>query len=143
MLNKVQLIGRLGKDPEIHYSQQQTAICGFSLATSERRKEGNEWKEYAEWHNVVAFGTTAENLKKYCTKGKKLYVEGKIQTRKWQDKNGNDRYTTEILANHILFLSDKDQHGAPNSDSNTEARASAAASAAPNEVQFDDDDIPF
>lgn len=100
-INKIFLLGRLGKDPELKMTQSQTAICNFSLATTERLKEG----EKTEWHNIICFGKTAENCSKYLAKGSQVHIEGKIQTRKWQDKEGRDRYTTEILANSVTFLS--------------------------------------
>lgn len=104
-LNKVSLIGNLGQDPELRQTNGGTAVCTLRLATNERRKNGDNWEDHVEWHSVVCFGRTAENVEKFCSKGKQLYIEGRIQTRKWQDKEGNDRYSTEIVANNILFLS--------------------------------------
>ncbi|MGA1191576.1 MAG: single-stranded DNA-binding protein, partial [Bdellovibrionota bacterium] len=93
-VNKAILIGRLGKDPEIRYTQSQTPVTNFSLATSERRKDpqSGNWLEQTEWHNVVTFGKTAENCSNFLKKGREVYIEGRIQTRKWQDKEGKDRW---------------------------------------------------
>jgi single-strand DNA-binding protein len=100
MLNKVMLIGHLGKDPEMRKTQDGRAVANFSVATSESWKDKNtgEKKEKTEWHNVVVFNEgLAGIIEKYVKKGSKIYVEGKLQTRKWQDKDGNDRYTTEVI----------------------------------------------
>lgn len=115
-LNKIQLIGNLGQDPELRYSQSGDAILNFSLATSEAWKDKNtgEPVERTEWHRCVAYRKPAEILGQYAHKGTKLYVEGKLQTRKWQDKEGQDRYTTEIQVADFLLLSAKEtgEHGA-------------------------------
>lgn len=105
MINKVILVGNLGQDPELRSTQGGTSVCTLRLATTERQKDrdGN-WADHTEWHSVVTFGRTAENVNQYCRKGKQLYVEGKIRTRKWQDKEGKDRYTTEIVADDVRFL---------------------------------------
>lgn len=103
-VNKVILIGNLGKDPEIRYTQTGTAVGNFSLATTERRKQGEEWVDHTEWHNIVVFGRQADLCNQYLQKGSTVYVEGRIQTRKWQDKDGNNRYSTEIVVNDIQFL---------------------------------------
>ena len=106
-MNKAMLIGNLGKDPELRYTQNQTAVASFSVATAERQKKGETWENVTEWHNVVTWGKTAENCAKYLAKGKKVFVEGKIQTRSWEDKDGNKRYTTEIVAQNVQFLDSK------------------------------------
>lgn len=105
MVNKAILIGNLGQDPELRNTAGGTAVCTLRLATTERRKgaDGN-WSDHTEWHTVVAFGRTAENVAKFCKKGKQVFVEGRIQTRKWQDKSGQDRYSTEIVSDNIRFL---------------------------------------
>jgi single-strand DNA-binding protein len=104
-VNKVILIGNLGRDPESRQTNGGGVVVTLSLATSERRKdrEGN-WTDHTEWHRVVAFGKTAENLAKYCKKGKQVFIEGRLSTRKWQDKDGQDRWTTEIVADQVRFL---------------------------------------
>lgn len=146
--NKVVLLGRLGKDPELRYSQSQTAICKMTVATSDRRKDqSGQWSEHTEWHNVVTFGKTAENCAQYLQKGRQALIEGRIQTSKYQDKQtGSDRYWTEIIANTVQFVGGRgDNAGAPNDYAGAPAGSTASA-AAPNvetSVSFDDDDIPF
>jgi single-strand DNA-binding protein len=109
-VNKVILIGRLGADPEVRYSQGGTAIAKISVATNERvpAGEGN-WEDRTEWHRVVAFGKTAENCGTYLSKGKQVYIEGRLQTRQWDDAQGVKHYTTEIVAREIQFLGGADQ----------------------------------
>ena len=106
MVNKVILIGNLGADPEVRYSQNGTAIASFRVATTETwKKQDGGKEEQTEWHRVVAFGRLAEICGEYLAKGSKVYIEGRIQTRKWQDKDGQDRYTTEIVAREMKMLS--------------------------------------
>jgi len=108
-LNKVLLIANLGKDPELRYTASGTAVASFSLATSEKIKnKGGEWEERTEWHNVILWGRLAEIAGEYLSKGKTVYIEGRLQTRKWQDKDGKDRYTTEIVGEKMQMLSRKD-----------------------------------
>jgi len=107
-LNKVMLIGNLGQDPEVRYTQNGGAVCNLRVAVNERRKEGDEWIEHTEWVTVVCFGKTAENAGKYLAKGRQVFCEGRLQTRKWQDKkSGDDRYATEVVAFAIQFLGGK------------------------------------
>ncbi len=105
MLNKVILIGNLGQDPETRYTQDGRAVSNFSLATNMKwkNKEGDQ-QEQVEWHRIVIFGNLAEICEKYLKKGKLVYIEGRIQTRKWQDDDGNNRYTTEVVANQMKML---------------------------------------
>jgi single-strand DNA-binding protein len=105
-VNKVILVGNLGQKPEMRYTQTNTAVATLSIATSEswKDKDSGEQREKTEWHRVVFFGKLAEIAEQYLDKGSQLYVEGKLQTRKWQDKEGNDRYTTEILGNEMNML---------------------------------------
>lgn len=113
-LNKVMLIGKLGKDPEIRYSANGTAFANFSLATDDRRKGANgEWIDTTEWHNIVMAGKLAEIAGKHLAKGAQVYVEGKLQTRKWQDKDGRDRYSTEVFAEKMVMLGGKRAEVAP------------------------------
>lgn len=158
-VNKVILVGNLGKDPELRYTQSQTPVCTYSLATGERRKDASgNWVDHTEWHNVVCFGKTAEHCSNYLKKGRQVYIEGKIQTRKWQDKEGKDRYTTEILANTVQFLGTGSGKGAssgvvmestpapsegvsPAAFAGLQSADSIASGA--DDVSFDDDDIPF
>ena len=130
-INKVILIGNLGKDPEVRYSPDGGAIASLTLATSESWKDKNtgEKVEKTEWHRVVAFKRTAEIMGEYLKKGSKVYIEGKLQTRKWQDKEGKDRYTTEVVARDMQML---DSRGGPQEQ------------AAPEPAGGDfDDEIPF
>lgn len=110
-VNKVILLGHLGKDPEVRYSPNGTAIANMSLATSEQWKDKNtgEKQERTEWHRLVMFGRTAEIAKEYLKKGAQIFVEGRIQTRKWQDKEGRDQYTTEIVVNEFQMLGRREQ----------------------------------
>jgi single-strand DNA-binding protein len=108
-LNKVLLIGNLGKDPEVRYTASGTAVASFSLATSEKFKnKDGEWEERTEWHNVILWERLAEIAGEYLAKGKTVYIEGRLQTRKWQDKDGKDRYTTEIVGEKMQMLSRND-----------------------------------
>jgi single-strand DNA-binding protein len=106
MVNKVMLIGNLGADPEMIETKSGSNVCKLRLATTDRRKDKDtgDWADHTEWHNVVCFGKTANNVGKYCHKGKQIYVEGRMQTRKWQDKEGNNRYSTEVIGDSIRFL---------------------------------------
>ena len=134
-LNKVQLIGRLGRDPELSYTPSGVAVAKFSIATSERWKdqEGNA-QERTEWHNIVAWRKLAEICGQYLKKGSKLYVEGRLQTRSWDDKNsGVKRYATEIVMDDMIMLDGK---GAP-------AVGESAAPSDAEPVQSEKDDLPF
>lgn len=103
-MNKIILLGRLGQEPELKYAKSGTAILTVSLATSDAYKENDEWKERTEWHSIVMFGRRAETIAEYCSKGDQLLVEGKLQTQKWQDKDGNDRYKTEVISQQVEFF---------------------------------------
>lgn len=108
MLNKCMVIGQLGQDVEIRYTQGGDAVANFSVATSEKWKgKDGQMQESTEWHRVTVWGKLAELCGQYLTKGSRVYVEGPLKTRKWQDQNGNDRYSTEINAKEIKFLSPK------------------------------------
>ena len=156
-VNKVILIGNLGKDPEMRYLPSGEAIANFSVATSENwtDKTSGDKKEQTEWHRVVFFGRTAEVVGQYVKKGSKIYVEGRLQTRKWQDKEGQERYTTEVRGD-VMRMLDRRGEGAGSMDqeppamesqSQPQPRRSAPAKAAPARATsgFDDmdDDIPF
>jgi len=99
------LIGNLGADPEVRYSQNGTAVANFRVATTETWKKEGEKEEQTEWHRVVAFARLAEICGEYLSKGSKVYIEGRLQTRKWEDRDGNPRYTTEIVAREMKMLS--------------------------------------
>ncbi len=108
MLNKVILIGRLGADPEVRFTQNGVAVANLSLATNRRWKgQDGQMVEESEWHRVVAFNRLAEICRDYLNKGSLIYIEGRLRTNKWQDQNGNDRYTTEIVANEMKMLGPK------------------------------------
>jgi len=112
MVNKVILIGNLGADPEVRYAQSGTAVANFRMATTEvRRKQDGDKEELTEWHRVVAFGRLAEICGEYLSKGSKVYIEGRIQTRKWEDRDGNTRCTTEIVARDMKMLSPRGSGG--------------------------------
>jgi single-strand DNA-binding protein len=112
-VNKVIIIGNLGRDPEIKYTQNNVPVANFSVATSESWKDKNsgEWQEKTEWHRIVAWRHLAERAEKYLRKGKQVYVEGKLETRKWQGQDGQDRYTTEIVAVQLQMLGRKEDDG--------------------------------
>lgn len=138
-INKVILIGNLGNDPEVRYSQAGAAIANISVATSEqwKDKQTGQPQERTEWHRVVFFNRLAEIAGEYLVKGSKVYVEGQLRTRKWQDKDGQDRYTTEIVGNEMQML---DSKGDPTAK--PLAAPQQAAAVEPQGGTFDDD-IPF
>ncbi len=139
-VNKVILVGRLGKDPELKYTQSGTPVAKFSIATDETWKDqSGERQQRTEWHNVVAWRKLAEICGQYLNKGKLVYVEGKLQTRSWEDKEGNKKYTTEIVADNMVMLSGKNEEGR----SERSAAAGAGTGNANIEPQITDDDIPF
>jgi single-strand DNA-binding protein len=144
-VNKVILVGNLGKDPETKYMPSGDCVCNFSLATSEswKDKQSGDKVEKTEWHNIVIFRRLAEVAGEYLRKGSQVYIEGKLKTRKWQDKNGNDRWTTEIEAREMQMLGSKGggggmSGGAPGQSSQPSGPAPMAADAG----EFEDD-IPF
>ena len=150
-VNKVILIGNLGADPEVRYLPSGDAVANLSIATTDKYKDRNgEMQEATEWHRVSFFGKTAEICGQYLKKGSQVYVEGSIRTRKWQDKEGNDRYTTEIRGDRMQMLGSRgmsggtaDMEGAPRAAPSRPA--SSAPSKTPAGSAFDDleDDIPF
>jgi len=104
-LNRVILLGRLGRDPEVRYAQSGTTVATLNLATDERRPDGSGgWKNETEWHRVVLFGKQADLAKQYLTKGREVLIEGSLRTRQWQDKDGQKRYTTEVVALNMRFV---------------------------------------
>ena len=150
-VNKAIIVGTLGQDPEIRYTANGGAVANISVATNEswRDKATGEAQERTEWHRIVMFGKLAEIAQQYLKKGSQAYFEGRIQTRKWQDQSGNDRYSTEIVANEMQMLGGRPGGGggAPmdssgQSQSQPQSRpAPAAADTAPMDDGFDD--IPF
>ena len=116
-INKVILLGRLGKDPELKYTPSGKAVCNMSLATSENWTDNNGNKqERTEWHRLVIWGKLAENCNQYLTKGRQIYVEGKVQTRNYEDSNGIKRYVTEVNVTDVQFLGSKPTDNQENGD---------------------------
>lgn len=145
-VNKVILVGHVGSDPENRSTQNQLQVCKFSLATNERKRgpDGSN-QDHTEWHNIVCFGKTAEIATQYVTKGKLLFLEGKISTRKYQDQQGVEKYFTEIIANNLQMLGSRSE-GNQSSERNYSkpaANNSAQPPIPPAPVSFEDDDIPF
>ena len=155
-VNKVILIGNLGRDPETRYTADGAAVTNITIATSDRWKDkaSGEMKEATEWHKIAFFGRLAEIAGEYLKKGRPVYVEGKLRTRKWQDKDGQDRYTTEVIGDVMQMLGSREGMGGGNvgdfdasEDSRAPARSSSASSSrsakpAPSVAEMDDD-IPF
>ena len=146
-INKVILIGNLGNDPDIRYTASGAAVANIGLATAEswRDKESGEQQERTEWHRIVFFGRLAEIAGEYLRKGSQIYVEGRLQTRKWQDKEGNDKYTTEIVGNEMQMLGGRGgsanySDSAPASKPAGKPAPQPATSGASDDF---DDDIPF
>ncbi|HEY3626559.1 MAG TPA: single-stranded DNA-binding protein [Terracidiphilus sp.] len=155
-VNKVILLGNVGKDPEIRSTGGGTMVANFTLATSDRQKDAQgNWQDRTEWHNLVAFQRTAEIVRDYVKKGTKLYIEGKIQTRSWDDKeSGQKRYRTEIIVNDLSLLSGREEgagsggysRGASSSSSSSasfDQRPAAAQEDYAQSAEISDDDIPF
>lgn len=144
-INKVILVGNLGRDPEVRYMPDGQAVCNLSLATTDtwKDKTSGEKKEATEWHRIVFYGRAAEVAGEYLKKGSQVFVEGSIRTRKWQDKEGNDRYTTEIKGDLMQMLGAKPAGSGDRQD--TDQRDSRPAPAKKPAGKFDDmeDDIPF
>ena len=148
-LNKVMLIGNLGKDPEVKYTPQGTPVAKLALATNERSKDKDgQWQDRTEWHNVVLWQRLAEIAGEYLKKGSKVYIEGRLQTRSWDDKQTNQkRYMTEVVASDLLLLSGRGEGesmgssrgGGNNFDQRTPEHEPAAATSSP----ISDEDIPF
>jgi single-strand DNA-binding protein len=154
-VNKVIVIGNLGRDPEVRYTPSGSAVCNVSVATTRtwKNKESGDKQEETEWHRVVFYDRLAEIAGEYLKKGRPVYVEGRLKTRKWQDKEGKDTYTTEIIAEQMQLLGSREGMGggAPAGDDHGEGRsapaprAPASKPAAKSATGFDDmdDDIPF
>lgn len=149
-INKVILVGNLGKDPEVRYLEGGTAVANFTLATSETFKDRNsgERKTNTEWHNIVVWRGLAEITEKYLSKGMQVYIEGKLRTRQWQDKDGNNRYTTEVVADNLQMLGKKDEntsnHAPQQTVSNQPNVASNPVTAPQPQTPTEDvDDLPF
>jgi len=148
-INKVILIGHLGADPETKSMPSGTSVANLRIATTEGYKDqqSNEWQERTEWHRVALFGRLAEVAGEYLRKGSQVYIEGRLRTRKWQDKQGNDRYSTEIIGNDMQMLGGRGggAGAAPGAESRPAAKSGAAEPepASTAEREDFDDDIPF
>jgi single-strand DNA-binding protein len=152
-VNKVILLGRLGQDPELKYTPGGSPVCNFSLATTESwTDKAGQKQEKTEWHRVVVWGKLAELCNQYLAKGRQAFLEGRLQTRSWDDKDGNKRYTTEILASTVQFIGGASAGAGANADrGNNNVDTSYAQAAAPaaqeyqvsNDAHFAADDIPF
>ena len=146
-LNKVLLIGNLGADPEIKYTPSGTAIANLRLATAESRKNSEgDWEDHTEWHRVVMFGRRAETCKDYLRKGSKIFIEGRIQTRSWDDQSGQKRYMTEVLGYQMIMLDPKGQ--GPSADTQdqvdtAEPQPDSTPEPPPDDLPKVDDDLPF
>jgi single-strand DNA-binding protein len=141
LINKAILVGNLGRDPEIRYTASGMAVANFSIATTERWKDKNtgEMQDKTEWHKIVAWGKLGEICGEYLSKGRQVYIEGKIQTKQWEDKEGNKRYTTEIVANEMKMLGSKDS----GTGQKSAGPAAVPEYSGPPLTEDKDDEIPF
>jgi len=137
-LNKVSLIGNLGRDPELRFTQGGRAVANFSMATTDswQDKEGNN-QERTEWHKIVVFGKLAEICNQYLSKGRQIYIEGRLQTRDYEDRDGNKRYVTEVVANEMIMLGGRGDSGGRSETSNNYSKEP------PPDDHGKDDEIPF
>ncbi len=150
MINKVTLIGNLGRDPEIRRLENGAAVAKFSVATNENYKDkAGEWQTVTEWHEIIAWRNLAERAERDLKKGKLVFIEGKLTHRKYQDKDGNDRYVTEVVANLIRLLEKRENSGSYNTNFPSAEHAPAsqkeetATPAAPSSTAEAEDDLPF
>ena len=143
MFNSVHLLGRLGQDPEVIIVKNDLAIANLSVATNGRKKENDKWVKTTEWHRVVVFGKTAEFIGHYGGKGAIVLVEGRLQTRKWEDKSGQSRYTTEVIGSNLQLVSKPNGNGNGNGDAEPESPKPAAKPAPAYEDRDEEDDLPF
>ena len=152
-VNKVILVGNLGADPDLKYTPSNRPVCNLSIATNEvwKNKDG-EKQEKVEWHRVNVWGDQAENCSKFLAKGRMVYIEGKLQTRKWQDKEGKDRYTTEIIADRVVFLGGGDSESRQGGNQQSSGKRGWGGDQKPSGQQHreeryqappSDDDVPF
>ncbi len=152
-VNKVTLLGNLGRDPELKYTPSGQAVARFSIATSDKWKDKNsgEWQERTEWHNIVCWARLAETVSQYLTKGSSVYVEGRLQTRSWDDKEGKKHYMTEIIANELVMLGGRGNGQAAGARAASTGASSGGYEEFPQEpppgpahgTEITDDDIPF
>lgn len=145
-VNKVIIVGNLGKDPELRYIPNGDPVASFSIATTETWKDGNGQKqEHTEWHRCIAWRRLAEVIGEYAKKGTQMYVEGKLQTRKWQDKDGQDRYSTEIVVGEMKLLGNRGASPEGQSSRSAPEKRQGGQDSAPKRSSFDDmeEEIPF
>lgn len=147
-LNKAMIIGRLGQDPDVRHTEDNTPVANLSIATSQRYKDSSgEWKEETEWHRVVLWAKLAETAQEYLKKGSQVYIEGNIQTRKWEDKEGTTRYTTEIKAYTMTMLGAKETSNSSGAKAPHPAGSDSESLDSSNDLNEDfddlDDDLPF
>ena len=147
--NKITIIGNLGRDPELRYTPQGTAVCDFSVAVNDRKRDkAGEWQDVTTWFKITFWGKQAENASKYLTKGRQVYIEGRLQVEEWTDRDGNNRHTLAVQGADIQFLGDGRTDG---NEHNASSEGSYAASSSSNEdfsgqttpSAASDDDIPF
>ncbi|HWF06218.1 MAG TPA: single-stranded DNA-binding protein [Candidatus Angelobacter sp.] len=158
-VNKVILVGNLGKDPEVKFTPSGVPVAKFSLATNERFKDkGGEWQDRTEWHNIVAWQRLAEIIGEYVKKGSKIYIEGRLQTSSWEDKqSGEKKYRTEVVASDLVLLGGRGEGGGGGGGGDFEGRSSSRGGGAssfdqrtshseehaPSSAEITDEDIPF
>ncbi|HLK53560.1 MAG TPA: single-stranded DNA-binding protein [Candidatus Angelobacter sp.] len=150
-VNKVILVGNLGKDPEVKYTPSGVPVAKFSLATNERFKDkAGEWQDRTEWHNIVAWQRLAEIIGEYVKKGSKIYIEGRLQTSSWEDKqSGEKKYRTEVVASDLVLLGGRGEGGGDHegrssrSGSSFDQRTSHSEEHVPSSAEITDEDIPF
>lgn len=158
-VNKVILLGNLGKDPELRYTPSGQAVARFSLATSDRWRDKNsgEWQDRTEWHTIVCWAKLAETVGQYLTKGSSVYIEGRLQTRSWDDKEGKKHYSTEVIANELVMVGGRNSGAGASAGAPVQRPAAAQTTAAPafdeygqdssfgnsGGTEITDDDIPF
>jgi len=148
--NKITLVGHLGRDPELRYTPQGNAVCNFSMATSEKRKDkSGEWQDLTTWFRVTLWGKQGENAAKYLTKGSQVYIEGRLRIEEWQDRDGKDRYTIEVNGSDMQFLgsgsgkSASDEYSSGNDDGPTHSGPNDPNDRPTISTPASDDDIPF
>jgi len=158
-VNKVILLGNLGKDPELRYTPSGQAVARFSLATSDRWRDKNsgEWQDRTEWHTIVCWAKLAETVGQYLTKGSSVYIEGRLQTRSWDDKEGKKHYSTEVIANELVMVGGRNAGAGASAGAPAQRPAAAQTTATPafdeygqesgfghsGGTEITDDDIPF
>jgi single-strand DNA-binding protein len=142
--NKIILVGNLGRDPELRYTPQGTPVCSFTLATNERRKDkAGETQDVTTWFRITLWGRQAETASQYLTKGRPVYVEGRLRVEEWTDRDGKARHTLEVHATDMQFIGTRGEEGGQSSMRNDSAPGSASPRGAASEPDLTDDDIPF